>query len=169
MLSTSKICRAGIIASVYFVLTYFLQAISFGPIQLRISEALTVLPLFFVESVPALFIGCFLANTFFGLAVYDLTIGSFATLISAVFTYVIGKIIKNKHLKFVLGALPPILVNAFLIPVVIWLSGAEQFSYFLQVAFIGAGQALAVYLIGGAIYYALAKIKEKNPSSPLFK
>ena len=57
--STSRICRAGIVASVYFVLTYFFQAISFGPIQFRVAEALTILPLFFLESAPALFVGCF--------------------------------------------------------------------------------------------------------------
>ena len=62
--STAKICRAGIVASVYFILTYFFQAISFGPIQLRVAEALTILPLFFIESVPALFIGCMVANLF---------------------------------------------------------------------------------------------------------
>ncbi|MBQ7374005.1 MAG: QueT transporter family protein [Clostridia bacterium] len=169
MLSTSKICRAGIIASVYFVLTYFLQAIAFGPIQLRVSEALTVLPLLFVEAVPALFVGCFLANALFGLAVYDLTIGSFATLISAVITYFVGKTVKNKHLKFVLGAIPPIAVNAFLIPLVIWLSGATEFAYFIQVAFIGAGQFLAVFLVGGAVYYPLINMKERNPSSTIFK
>ena len=97
MLSTSKICRAGIIASVYFVLTYFLQPISYGPVQFRVSEALTILPLLFFEAVPALFVGCFLANALFGLAVYDLTIGSFATLLAAVITYFIGKMVKNKQ------------------------------------------------------------------------
>jgi len=105
--STAKICRAGIIASVYFVLTYFLQAISFGPLQARVAEVLTVLPLFFAESVPALFIGCFLANFFSGFLVFDLTLGSLATLISAILTRFIAKIIKNKHLKFFLGAFPP--------------------------------------------------------------
>ena len=169
MFSTSKICRAGIIASVYFVLTYFLQAISFGPFQLRVAEGLTILPLFFVESVPALFIGCFLANLLFGFAFYDFTIGAFATLISALFTYYIGKLIKNKHLKFIVGAIPPILVNALLIPIVIWLSGAEQFSYLIQVALVGGGQAVAVYFIGSAVYYPLAKLKEKHPSSTIFR
>ena len=169
MLSTSKICRAGIIASVYFVLTYFLQPISYGPVQFRVSEALTILPLLFVESVPALFVGCFLANALFGLAVYDLTIGSFATLLAAIITYFIGKFIKNKHLKFVLGAIPPILINALLIPIVIYLYGAEQFVYIVQFAIIGLGQALVVYLLGSAVYYPLVKIKEKNPSSTIFR
>ena len=169
MLSTSKICRAGIIASVYFVLTYFLQPISYGPVQFRVSEALTILPLLFIESVPALFVGCFLANALFGLAVYDLTIGSFATLLSAVITYFIGKMVKNKHLKFVLGAIPPVLINALLIPIVIYLYGAEQFVYIVQFAIIGVGQALVVYLIGSMVYYPLVKLKEKNPSSPIFK
>lgn len=169
MISTSKICRAGIIASVYFVLTYFLQAIAFGPIQLRISEALTILPLFFVESVPALFVGCFLSNVLLGFAVYDFTIGSLATLLAGILTYFIGKKVKNKSLKFVLGAIPPIVVNALLIPFVIYLSGAGKFTYFIQVLIIGLGQAVAVYVLGGTIYFSLAKIKEKNPTSTIFR
>ena len=119
--------------------------------------------------MPALFVGCFLANALFGLAFYDFTIGSFATLIAAVMTFFIGKFVKNTHFKFVLGAIPPILINALLIPVVIYLSGAEQFSYFIQALSIGASQAIALYVIGSAIYYPLAKIKEKNPNSTIFK
>lgn len=169
MFSTSKICRAGIIASVYFVLTYFLQAISFGPIQARLSEALSILPLFFLESVPALFIGCFLANCFSGFLVFDLTLGTFATLSSAVLTYLIGKWVHNQHLRFVLGVIPPIVINAFLIPLVIYLSGGLEVAYMVQVLLIGGGQAVSIIPLGAVLYYALAKIKEKSPSSPLFK
>ena len=168
-LTTSKICRAGIIASVYFVLTYFLQAFAFGPIQARISEALSILPLFFVESVPALFIGCFLANCFSGFLVFDLTLGSLATFLAALFTYLVGKFVKNKHLRFVLGVIPPILVNALLIPLVIYLSGGLEFTYLVQVALIGLGQLVSVVPLGGVLYYTLANIQEKNPSSPLFR
>ena len=167
--TTSKICRAGIIASVYFVLTYFLQAIAFGPIQARISEALSILPLFFPEAVPALFIGCFLANCFSGFLVFDLTLGTFATLSSAIFTYSIGKWIKNKHLRFIVGVIPPIVINALLVPLVIYLGGGLEVAYWVEVALIGGGQAVSIIPFGGLLYYALAKIKEKNPNSSLFK
>ncbi len=167
--STAKICRAGVIASVYFVLTYFLQAISFGPIQVRISEALSILPLFFLESVPALFIGCFLANCFSSYFVFDLTIGSFATLSSAICTYFIGKILKNTHLRFILGAIPPIVINAFLIPLVIYLSGGLEVAYLIQVLIMGVEQAVSILPLGGLLYYSLGKIKNANPDSSIFR
>ncbi|MBE5742081.1 MAG: QueT transporter family protein [Clostridiales bacterium] len=167
--STAKICRAGIIASVYFVLTYFLQAISFGPLQARVAEVLTVLPLFFAESVPALFIGCFLANFFSGFLVFDLTLGSLATLISAILTRFIAKIIKNKHLKFFLGAFPPVIINALLIPLVIYLGGGLTTTYFIQSLLIFGSQAIVIYPLGGILYYALDSLKGKTPNSPLWK
>ena len=168
-LSTSKICRAGVVASVYFVLTYFFQAISFGPIQLRVAEALTVLPLFFFELAPALFIGCFLANFMSGFGVYDLFIGSFATLIASFLTYFIGKWLKNKYLRFFIGVIPPIVINALLIPLVIYLSGGLEFTYFIQAVVIGAEQTLAIVPLGGFLYSYLTRLKEKNPDSPLFR
>ena len=167
--STAKICRAGIIASVYFILTYFFQAISFGPIQVRVAEALTILPLFFIESVPALFIGCAIANFFSGFLAFDLTIGTGATLVASILTYFIGKMIKLKVLRFILGVLPPILINAFAIPLVIWFSGGLEYTYLVQVLIIGLGQILAIIPLGGLLYFSLYSLKESNPSASIFK
>lgn len=166
--STAKICRAGIIASVYFILTYFFQAISFGPIQARVAEALTVLPLFFIEAVPALFIGCVIANLFSGFFIFDLTIGTFATLLAAILTYLVGKFAKNKILRFILGVIPPISINAFAIPLVILLSGGLEYTYLAQALIIGLGQAVAIIPLGGLLYFALCSLKEKNPDSSIF-
>ena len=162
--STAKICRAGIIAGLYFVLTYFLQAISFGPVQLRVSEAFTILPLFFPEAVPALFIGCFLSNTISGFGPYDMILGSLATLLASILTAYIGKLIKNKTLKFILGAIPPIVINAIVIPFVIYLSGGLEYTYFIQALLLFVGQALAIYPFGGLLYFSIDRIKAKNPS-----
>lgn len=167
--STAKICRAGIVASVYFILTYFFQAISFGPIQIRVAEALTVLPLFFIESVPALFIGCLISNFFSGFMLFDIAIGAPTTLLAAIITYFIGKVIKNKSLRFVVGAIPPIVLNAFAVPLVIWLSGGAEYTYLVQALIIGLGQALAIYPLGGLLYFSLYSLKESNPNSSIFK
>ena len=167
--STAKICRAGIIASVYFILTYFFQAISFGPIQARVAEALTILPLFFIESVPALFIGCLISNFFSGFMLFDIAIGAPTTLVAAVVTYFVGKSVKNKYLRFILGALPPIIMNAFTVPVVILLSGGLEYTYLVQVAIIGLGQALTILPLGGLLYFSLYSLKESNPSASIFK
>ncbi len=167
--STAKICRAGVIASVYFILTYFFQAISFGPIQVRVAEALTVLPLFFIESVPALFIGCLISNFFSGFLLFDIAIGAPTTLLAAIFTYLVGKAVKNKHLRFVLGAIFPIVMNALAVPAVILLSGGLEYTYAVQVVIIGLGQAAAVFLLGGLLYYSLYSLKESNPTAAVFK
>ena len=154
--STAKICRAGIIASIYFIFTYVFQAISFGLVQVRIAEALTVLPLFFAEAVPALFIA------------YDLFLGSIATLLASILTRIAGKKLKGKILKFILGVIPPIVINAFFVPAIIYLGGGVVESYFIQVLIIGLEQSLAIIPLGGFLYFALFRLKEKNPDSPMF-
>ena len=83
------ITQSAMIAAVYIVLTYFISAFNLasGSIQIRISEALTVLPYFTPAAVPGLFIGCFLCNKLIGSLVPDIIFGSLATLIGAVGTY----------------------------------------------------------------------------------
>ena len=92
--SVEDIARGGIIAALYVVLTYIFAPISFGPIQVRIAEMLTILPLFTPAAVPGLFIGCFLGNILGGAIVIDVVCGSIATLIGAVGLYFIACISK---------------------------------------------------------------------------
>ena len=108
-LSTQKLCRAGVIAALYAVLTYAVAPVAFGPIQIRPAEALCILPLFFVEAVPALYVGCLLANLTSHYLLYDLSLGGLATLLGALGTYFAGKYIKSKKLKLFLGGLSPVL------------------------------------------------------------
>ena len=97
--TTRRLARAGIIAALYALLTVFLQPFSFGIWKFRASEALTVLPaILFPEAIPALFVGCLIANVV-GNGIWDIFIGSFATLIAATLTYITAKAIKNIHLK----------------------------------------------------------------------
>ena len=86
------ITQAAIVAALYVVLS--LLTIYFGPVQIRFSEALCILPYFMPAAVPGLFIGCILANIFMGCAVWDVIFGSVATLIGAI----IASKIKNKYL-----------------------------------------------------------------------
>lgn len=85
------IVQAGIIAAVYVVLTVVFAPFGFGEIQVRISEALTILPFFLPAAVPGLFIGCIIGNTLGGAVLPDILFGSLATLIGAVLTYLIGR------------------------------------------------------------------------------
>ena len=154
--TTVKICRAGIIAGLYTALSLLFQPISFGAVQFRIAEILTVLPLFYFESVPALFIGCLLSNVF-GLGVYDMIIASLSTLVASLLTYLIGKKIKNVRLKFFVGVLPQIVLNAFLVPVVLYLSGLNANGYFIQVLIVAGGEIAVLYTLGVAFYFAFIK------------
>ena len=98
--TTKRICRAGIIAALYVALTYAFGAIAYnGFVQIRPAEALTILPLFFPEAVPALWIGCMLANLGSPFIMYDVPIGGLATLVSALLTYGAGRLIKNHALR----------------------------------------------------------------------
>ena len=82
------IVHAAMIAAIYVVLTYFISAFNLasGAIQVRISEALTILPYFTPAAIPGLFVGCLLANLLTGAAIYDVIFGSLARLLGAVGT-----------------------------------------------------------------------------------
>ena len=79
--------QAAAIAAIYVVLTTVFAAFSFGEIQIRLSEALTVLPYFTPAAVPGLFVGCIIGNLLGGAIPVDIVCGSIATLLGAVFTY----------------------------------------------------------------------------------
>ena len=81
--------QAAVIAAIYVVLTIFISAFNLasGAIQVRISEALTILPFFTPAAIPGLAIGCLLSNLLTGAAGYDVVFGSLATLLGAVGTY----------------------------------------------------------------------------------
>ena len=88
--------QAAMIAAIYVVLTVVFQPFSFGEIQVRIAEALTILPVFTPAAIPGLFVGCLIGNIIGGSILPDIVFGSFATLIGALFTYLLRR--KNRFL-----------------------------------------------------------------------
>ena len=88
---TLYLTQGGVIAAIYVVITILFQAISFGPIQFRISELLCVLPYFTPAAIPGLFIGCLVGNILGGAAIYDIIFGSLATLLGAIGSYAIRR------------------------------------------------------------------------------
>ena len=106
--TTKMLCRAGIVAALYVVLTWPLGALAFGTLgfQIRPAEALTMLPLFYPEAVPALYVGCLIANIITGNA-WDIGLGSLCSLIAALLTWGAGKLIKNTPLKLIAGGIFP--------------------------------------------------------------
>ncbi len=167
--------RAATIASLYFVITFFTKPLSFGAIQVRIAESLTVLPYIFPEAIWGLTIGCFLANIFSPFGPIDMILGTFLTFIAALLTMEIGKHSKSKYL----APIPPIIFNAFGVAFyIIALSGLsgkigfEAFKYvfvnfklvpyFLGVLTIGLGEAFSTYGLGLPILSALQRRVKTN-------
>lgn len=115
--NTQKIVFAALIGAIYAAITIFLAPFSYGPVQVRVSEALTILPFFSGFSVWGLFIGCIVANLFSPVGILDIIFGSLATLIGAVSTYLIGK--SNFKYKKYLAPLPPVIINAVVVGILI--------------------------------------------------
>ena len=149
------ITQAAVIAALYVVLVVIFNYISFGPIQFRVAEALTILPYFTPAAIPGLFIGCILANVIGGAVVWDIIFGSIATLIGAVFTFLLRK--KSKFL----APLPPVLANTIIVPWVLkYAYGAEEMVWFMAVT-VGIGEILACYVLGMILLFALKKVRRQ--------
>ncbi len=154
--TTKKIVRAGLIAGIYVVLSLITFPVASGGIQFRISEALTILPLFFIESIPGLFVGCLLSNLITGCLILDVVLGSIVTLIASILTFLVGKVIKKRWLSIILGGFFPVILNALFLPL-IWILayGVIEYVYYLQVIFLLISQSVSVYAIGTPLYYAI--------------
>ncbi|HHW91142.1 MAG TPA: QueT transporter family protein [Firmicutes bacterium] len=147
-----SIARVGVIAALYLVITYFLIPISFGALQLRVAEALTVLPILYPEAVPALFLGVLLANTLLGgLGLVDIVVGSLTTLAAAIITY------RFRH--SIIAYLSPIVLNAFIIS--IYLHLLAGLPYWLTVLSIGISQTIVVFGLGYPLIWYLKRYVEK--------
>jgi uncharacterized membrane protein len=146
-LNTKFIAQTGIIAALYAVITISLAPISYGPIQVRVSEALTVLPYITPSAIPGLFLGCLVANIYGGLGLADILGGSLCTLIAAVLTYLL-----SKSRKPILAPLPPMVINA--LGVSLYLHLLFKLPYWITVLYIAVGEFLACFVLG----YPLLKI-----------
>ncbi|MGB9695109.1 MAG: QueT transporter family protein [Caldisericaceae bacterium] len=162
--------RASVIAALYFAITYFTRPISFGSVQVRIAESLTVLPFIFPEAVLGLTLGCFLANIFSPFGPIDMILGTTLTFLAAVMTMWLGKIKAPKYL----APIPPVLINGFGVSLyVVSLAGLagnvslRDFSkifvnfkplpYFAAVLSIGIGEAVAAFALGLPLLNALQR------------
>ena len=149
------ITHSSIIAALYVILTGLSAVLHLasGPIQIRLSEALTILPVFTPAAIPGLFIGCILANFLTGSLVWDIVFGSLATLIGAVGTFFLRK--KSKYL----AVLPPILANMVIVPFVLqYVYGEEQMYWFLMLT-VGIGEILSAGVCGLILHKTLTKTK----------
>lgn len=150
------ITRAAVIAALYVVLTLFISAFNLasGAIQVRISEALTILPVFTPAAIPGVAIGCLLSNIITGCALPDIIFGTLATLIGAIGTYLLRKT------KFIF-TLPPVVSNAVIIPFVLRYAYGLSDAYWFLFLTVGAGEIISVMILGTILYKALKPISPK--------
>lgn len=151
--SVKNLCLAAVIAALYAALTLSFQAISFGAVQFRVSEAMTLLPVLFPEAVPGLAVGCLISNLFnpMGATVYDVVFGTLATLMAAVLT---SRIRASVWVR----ALPPVICNAVIVGLVLtYAYGIDML--WMNMLTVGLGEAVVCYVLG----VPLVKVLERHP------
>lgn len=145
--------QAAMIAAIYVVLTYVFAPFSFGEVQIRIAEALTILPVFTPAAIPGLFVGCVVGNILGGAILPDIIFGSIATLIGAVFTYQL----RNKN-RF-LAPLPPIISNTVIVPFVLRYGYGVALPIPFMMLTVGVGEVVGCGVLGLVFYTALNRYR----------
>jgi len=159
MKNTKFLIQAAVIAAVYATLTILLMPFSYGVMQVRVSEALTVLPFFTPAAIPGLFIGCLVSNMIGPYGLLDMVLGSSATLIAAVFSYFLRK-------KPLLVPLPPVVSNGIIIGSMLYYAYAVPMPLIACILWVGLGELIACYAIGYPLMKLLSKYKEAIFSWP---
>ena len=147
--------HAAMIAAIYVVLTLLFQAFSFGEIQVRIAEALTILPAFTPAAIPGLFIGCIIGNIFGGSILPDIIFGSMATLLGACCTYLLRN--QSKYL----APIPPIVSNTVIVPFVLRYAYRINLPIPFMMLTVGIGEVISCGVLGIIVYSSLVKHKNK--------
>jgi len=147
--STILFVQGALIAASYVALTIVFAPLSFMEFQVRISESLTILPVFTAAAVPGLTIGCFLSNILCGAPLPDVIFGSLATLVGAVGT----RLLRNR--SPVLAVLPPIISNMLVIPFVLHYAYGVPLPIPLLMVAIGIGETISCGALGLLLYKIL--------------
>ncbi len=148
------ITEAALIAAIYVALTYLAAAMGLasGVIQVRFSEALTILPFFTPAAIPGLAIGCFLSNLLTGCVIWDILFGTVATLLGAIGTYLLRK------WKFA-APIPPIVANTVIVPLVLrYAYGVPDALWYLVVT-VGIGELISCGILGTLLLLLLNKYR----------
>ena len=158
--------QAAMIAALYVVLTFVANALGLAnyAVQVRFSEALTILPLFTPAAIPGLFVGCLISNILTGCALPDIIFGSIATLIGALGTRKLRSIWNTSEKGFprkaLLAPLPPIIANTVIVPFVL------RYAYgitplWLSFLTVGAGEIISCGVLGLLLAFTLNKYRSQ--------
>ncbi|RKM56297.1 QueT transporter family protein [Butyrivibrio sp. X503] len=168
--SVLYITQAAVIAAIYVVLTQIANALGLasGAIQIRFSEALTILPYFTPAAIPGLFVGCIIGNITTGCMPLDTVFGSIATLLGALGTYYIAHGLKKpgtpgfyatSKIKAWLSPVPPIVANTLIVPFVIkFVYGSETIIPLIMLT-VFIGELISCEALGMLLLFALDKRK----------
>ena len=147
------VAQAAMIAAIYVVLTLVGASFAYGPVQVRLSEALTILPAFTPAAIPGVFLGCLLSNILGGCILPDIIFGSLATLIGAVFTWMLRD--KSRYL----APLPPILANTIIVPFVLKYGYMDPLPIPFMMLTVGIGEVISCGVIGLIVYSGLNRYR----------
>ena len=152
MFQTKAIAIGGLVAAVYVVVTLIFATLGLSSniIQIRLSEALCIMPCFCPAAVPGLFVGCLISNLIAGAGIFDIIFGSLATLVGAIGTYLLRK---NRWL----APIPPVIANVLVIPAVLVYGYGINMSYLLVALYIFIGEFISCYVFGEILYSVLKR------------
>ncbi len=150
-----KVAFGGLIAALYVALTFIanLFGLASGAIQVRISEALTILPVFTPAAIPGLAVGCVIANIVTGCLPWDVVFGSLATLIGAIGTRLLRK---NPYIAWI----PPVVSNMAIVPIVLQKVYGVPDAWWYLVLTVGAGEVISCGVLGLLLYHSVRKIPQ---------
>lgn len=144
--------QAALIAAVYVVLCVAFAPISYGEVQVRVAEALAILPYFTPAAIPGLFVGCFLSNMIGGSILMDMIFGSLATLIGAAGSWYFRK---NR----IRVLIPPIAANTIMVPFVLRFGYGVPLPIPFMMLTVGIGEVIAVAVLGSVLLNVLDRYK----------
>ena len=151
--NTMFLVQAATIGAIYVVLTLLFAPLSYGEVQVRFSEALTILPYFTPAAIPGLFVGCLVGNILGGAILPDIIFGSIATLIGAIGTYML------RQQKPVYGTLPPIIANIVIVPFVLRYGYGVALPIPFMMLTVGIGEVASCLVLGLVLYTALSRYR----------
>ena len=149
---TIFVAYAAMIAAIYVVLCFIFQPSNSSYIQLRVAEALTVLPYFTPAAIPGVTIGCFLSNLLTGCDILDVVFGTLATFLGAILSY---KVRKHKFLV----PIPPIVCNILIIPWVLRFAYGEALPIPFMMLTVGIGEVISIGIIGTMLLVTLNRYR----------
>jgi len=157
------ITKGAVIAALYVVMTLVSATFDLASyeVQMRLSEALCVLPAFTFAAVPGLFIGCIISNLIAGTGIWDVIFGSLATLIGALGTYLLRKIALKYNWTGFIASIPPIVSNAVIIPFVLAYTIDASWSIPMLMLSVGLGEIIACGVLGTILFYVLKRYRSK--------